>query len=65
MVYDRNKIFLADKPEVYENAGLWAVRLLFTTESARECLDVTRRYRGEITYLPNNTTRGLYGKGAL
>ena len=65
VVYDRNKIFLADKPEVYENAGLWAVRLLFTTESARECLDVTRRYRGEITYLPNNTTRGLYGKGAL
>ena len=64
-VYDRRKIFLADKPEVYENAGLWGARLLFTTESARECADVAMRYRGRNQYLPNNVGRGLYGKGAL
>ncbi len=65
IIFDRKKIFLADRPDVYENAGLWAVRLLFTTESARECADVVRRYRGQNSYLPNNTSRGLYVKGAL
>ena len=65
VVYDRRKIFLADKPEVYENAGLWGARLLFTTESARECADVALRYRGANSYLPTNVGRGLYGKGAL
>ena len=65
VVYDARKIFLADKPEVYEKAGLWAFRLLFTTESARECADVAMRYRGKNRYLPINTGRGLYGKGAL
>ena len=65
VVYDRRKIFLADRPDVYEDAGLWGVRLLFTTESARECADVALRYRGRNTYLPTNVGRGLYGKGAL
>ena len=65
VVYDRRKVFLADRPDVYENAGLWGARLLFTTESARECADVATRYRGRNTYLPTNVGRGLYGKGAL
>lgn len=65
VVYDGKKIFLADKPEIYQNAGLWAARLMFTTESARECADVAKRYRGLNSYQPNNTGRGLYAKGAL
>ena len=65
VVYDRRKIFLADRPDVYESVGLWGVRLLFTTESARECADVAQRYRGQNRYEPNNTGRGLYVKGAL
>lgn len=65
VVYDGKKIFLADKPEVYENAGLWGARLLFTTESARECADVAKRYRAMNNYHPNNISRGLYSKGAL
>ena len=65
VVHDARKLFLADKPEVYENAGLWAMRLLFTTESARECADIANRYRGRNRYQPNNTSRGLYPKGAL
>ena len=65
VVYDRKKIFLADRPDVYMNAGLWGIRLLFTTESARECADVAKRYRGLNRYEPNNTGRGLYPKGAL
>lgn len=65
VVFDRKKIFLADRPEVYLDAGLWGVRLLFTTESGRECAEVARRYRGLSRYEPNNTSRGLYPKGAL
>ncbi len=65
VVYDRKKIFLADKPDVYMRAGLWGVRLLFTTESARECADVAKRYRGLNRYEPNNVGRGLYPKGVL
>lgn len=65
VVYDRSKIFLADRPDVFADAGLWAVRLLFTTESRRECAAVAGRYRGLNTYTPNNTSRGLYPKGAL
>ncbi len=65
VVYDRRKIFLADRPDVYENAGLWGIRLLFTTESPRECADVALRYREKNRYLPTNVGRGLYGKGVL
>lgn len=65
VVYDRSKIFLADRPDVFAEAGLWAVRLLFTTESRRECVAVAGRYREQNTYSPNNTSRGLYPKGAL
>lgn len=65
VVYDRKKIFLADRPDVYTRAGLWGARLLFTTESPRECADVAKRYRGMNRYEPNNTSRGLYPKGAL
>ena len=64
-VYDDRKIFLADRPELYSNAGLWAGRLLFTTESARECVQVARCYKGLNTYMPNNITYGLYLKGAV
>jgi putative protease len=65
VIYDAKKIFLADRQSIYTNAGLWAVRLLFSTESARECADVAKRYRGLSNYRPNNLSRGLYPKGAL
>lgn len=64
-VYDARKTFLADHPESYTGAGLWGLRLLFTTESPRECVQVTRRYKGESDYLPINASRGAYQKGAL
>ena len=64
-VYDARKTFLADHPEVYTGVGLWGLRLLFTTESPRECVLVTQRYKGESDYLPINASRGAYQKGAL
>jgi len=65
VVYDAKKLFLADRQSVYADTGLWAIRLLFSTESARECADVVKRYRGLSDYRPNNLGRGLYPKGAL
>lgn len=65
VIYDSQKIFLADRQSVYKNAGLWGIRLLFSTESPRECADVAKRYRGLTDYRPNNLGRGLYLKGAL
>ncbi len=59
-IFNANKLFLADKAADYERAGLWAIRLSFTTENGLECAQVLERYRGEGSYTPNNYTRGLY-----
>ena len=54
------KLFLADKAGDYRKLGLWAQRLMFTTENARECVQVAERYLGRGRYEPNDFTRGLY-----
>lgn len=59
-LFNAHKLFLADKAQDYRRAGLWAIRLSFTTENALECARVLERYRGEGNYIPNNFTRGLY-----
>lgn len=63
VVYNAHKLYLADKMEDLCGCGLWGLRLLFTTESARECAEVARGYRGESDYKPNVLTRGLYYRG--
>lgn len=65
VIFDKNKIFLADRAERYLSAGLWGMRLLFSAESARECVQVLQRYKGRGSYAPNGVGRGLYGKGIL
>lgn len=65
LIFDARKTFLADHPEAYAGAGLWGLRLLFTTESPRECVNVTERYKAKNNYLPTNASRGAYQKGAL
>lgn len=59
-ILNGNKLFLADKKQDYERAGLWAVRLRFTTENPFECVQVTERYLDRGSYEPNDYTRGLY-----
>ena len=39
------------------------VRLMFTTETPRECVAVTQSYLGLTDYRPNGLTRGLYYRG--
>ncbi len=57
------KLWLADKTEEYENIGLWAGRLMFTTESAAECADVIDAYINGGGETPKDFTRGLYFRG--
>lgn len=54
------KLFLADKAADYKRLGLWAQRLLFTTENPRECVQVAQRYLDQGSWSPNEYTRGLY-----
>ena len=58
-----HKLFLGDKMEDILSCGLWGARLLFTTESPRECLQVVKAYLGQSDYRPNGLTRGLYYRG--
>ncbi len=63
VLLNSRKLYLADRQESYRHLGLWGARLLFTTENARECVQVTRRYLGLDTYEPHVYTRGLYFRG--
>lgn len=59
-IFNSKKLFLADKQESYQKLGLWAVRLSFTTENPRECVQILERYQGKGSYTPIDITRGLY-----
>ena len=63
VIYNAHKLYLADKQEDLYACGLWGTRLLFTTEGARECVEVAKGYMGKSTYKPNVLTRGLYYRG--
>ena len=63
VVYNAHKLYLADKKEDLYSAGLWGLRMMFTTESARECVEVTKGHMGLSDYKPNVLTRGLYYRG--
>ncbi|MEL4107026.1 DUF3656 domain-containing protein [Oscillospiraceae bacterium WX1] len=63
VVLNSKKLFLADKLDETAKLGLWAERLMFTTENAVECVAVFRRYLGQGDYEPGAYTRGLYFRG--
>jgi len=63
VIYNSQKIFLADKRQDWEKIGLWGARLLFTTENSRECVQVLERYLDKGIYEPSSYTRGLYYRG--
>ena len=63
VIYNAHKLYLADKRSELLSAGLWGMRLLFTTESARESVEVAKAYLGLNDYQPNMLTRGLYYRG--
>jgi len=63
VVLNAHKLFLGDKMEDVNSCGLWAARLMFTTEGPREVLQVVKAYLGQNEYKPNGITRGLYYRG--
>ena len=62
-IYNSKKLFLADKPERTDRIGLWAKRLMFTTENAGECMKIIKSYMGQSDFEPVGFTRGLYFRG--
>ena len=63
VIYNAHKLYLADKREDLYSTGLWGLRLLFSTESGRECVEVAKGHLGLSEYRPNVLTRGLYYRG--
>ncbi len=63
VILNAHKLYLGDKMEDVRDSGVWAARLMFTTESPRECLQVAKSYLGKSDYRPNGLTRGLYYRG--
>ena len=62
-VWTAKKLWLEDLTPQWIQSGLWAVRLNFSTESPRECLDVANAYIRGDGYRPNGMMRGLYLRG--
>ena len=63
VIYNSKKLHMADKRDEIKAAGLWGIRLMFTTEGARECVEIAKCYAGTGSYVPNDFTRGLYYRG--
>ena len=63
VIYNAHKLYLADKRDDLYALGLWGLRMLFTTESPRECVEVAKGYLGLTDYKPNVLTRGLCYRG--
>lgn len=57
------KLYLLDKLESFENLGLWALRLQFTTENPTEVDAVLADYRRGGVFDVGSYTRGLYARG--
>ena len=57
------KLSWLDRQEDLAKLGLWAVRLLFTTENSREVDRVLGEYLDPVPLDPGSCTRGLYLRG--
>ncbi len=60
VVWSAAKLHLAPRSREYLTAGLWGVRLNFTTENADEVVRITERYLEMGTYEPSTTTQGKF-----
>jgi len=57
------KLYWLDRQDDLSKLGLWAVRLYFTTENARETDTVLSSYLQPAPFDPGSCTRGLYLRG--
>ncbi len=63
VVLNGKKLYWLDKKRDWQNLGLYALRLLFTTENGREVDSVLRAWQNEAPFEPGHSTRGLYLRG--
>ncbi len=57
------KLYWLDRQEDLSRLGLWATRLYFTTENAKEVDSVLSSLRNPAPFDPGSCTRGLYLRG--
>lgn len=57
------KLYWLDRQNDLSKLGLWAIRLNFTTENAREVDRILEEYLTPTTFDPGACTRGLYLRG--
>ncbi len=62
-IYNADILYLGDKRELFERIGIRYARLNFTTEDARECLQIAQAYLEGKAVKIENITRGLYTRG--
>ncbi len=57
------KLNWLDRQDDLARLGLWAIRLYFTTENAKEVDQVLNAYQNPVPFDPGSATRGLYLRG--
>ncbi|MBE6960495.1 MAG: U32 family peptidase [Ruminococcaceae bacterium] len=63
VLLNSKKLSWLDRQSDLARLGLWAVRLYFTTENAKEVDNVLSAYRNSPAFDPGACTRGLYLRG--
>ena len=63
VVLNGKKLYWLDRLPDWQNLGLYALRLLFTTENPREVDQVLQAWRIGAAFDPGSATRGLYLRG--
>ena len=63
VVLNGKKLYWLDRQSDWRNLGLYALRLLFTTENPREVDQVLRAWQSAAPFDPGGATRGLYLRG--
>ena len=63
MLLNGKKLNWLDRQQDLRKLGLWAVRLYFTTENAKEVDGVLQSWRDPMPFDPGACTRGLYLRG--
>ena len=63
LLLNSRKLYLGDKTSSLHNLGLWAMRLMFTTENAQQVDAVLADYQSGAAFDPGTSTRGLYARG--
>ncbi len=63
VVLNGRKLNLLDRQEDLTRLGLWAIRLVFTTENSKEVDQVLQSLESPAAFDPGSCTRGLYLRG--